>query len=106
MADTHQDGILNRLMRPVKLFIEKASPVSVKTVDRGLSILGFKFIPKLINNTFAKKDPYVLTDWVGVFVALSSGGFAVRYGGYQGFKYWFIAQGVGNTIGEVIYSIQ
>jgi len=90
----------------IKQFMDKVSPISQNNLSTLLACLGFRFIPKFMNNRLSvKPDKFHFSDWVGVFTTMSTGLIAVSYGGRIGLKYWFFVETVGNTIGTAMYSI-
>jgi len=90
----------------IKKFMDKVSPISQKNLSTLLACLGFRFIPKFMNNRLSvKPDKFQFSDWVGIFTTMSTGLIAASYGGTTGVKYWVVVEGVGNTIGTAMYSI-
>ena len=90
----------------IKQFMDKVSPISHDNLATVLACLGFRFIPKFMNNRLSvTPEKFHFSDWVGVFTTMSTGLIALSYGGKTGLKYWVFAQGIGNTIGTAMYEL-
>lgn len=88
----------------IKDYWDKALPISFDSATTVAAALGFRIIPKFINNRLAATpDKYRFADWLGVWTMLATGGIALSYGGTQGLKGWAVIYGVGNGAGFLLY---
>jgi len=98
--------LLSSQTKVIKDFFNKAGPISYDTASKIVACLGFRMIPKLINNRLVSvPDKLTFADWVGFWTTSATGLLAISYGGSPGFRYWLVVQGIGNTVGTVLYSV-
>ncbi len=102
MAD--EKRFFNSQTNAVKEYVNKVSPVSSKGISTFAACMGFRWLPKFLNNRIAAQpDKFAFSDWTGIWVTSATGLIALSYGTTI-FKYWLIFEGVGNGIAFVFYN--
>lgn len=103
---TEDQRIYKTQANAIKSYVNKVSPISTDRISQISACLGFRWLPKFLNNRIAKEPTrFAFADWTGIWVTSATGLLSLSYGGTTGFKIWLIGQGIGNGISFVFYTL-